>query len=76
MAVDGSEQVQAAAADLAAGLPSALAPLAELAYNYRWSWTGGDALFAAVDGARFARTRHNPVALLRGAHRCQSAWAN
>ena len=64
-AVDGTEQVRSAVADLSASLPAPLAPLAELAYNYRWSWTGGDALFAAIDEARFARLRRNPVALLR-----------
>ncbi len=69
MASDGSAQLAAAASDLAASLPSVLAPLAELAYNYRWSWTGGDAIFAAVDEARFARCRRNPVFMLRSARR-------
>lgn len=69
MAADGSDQIAAAVADLAAALPEGLAPLAELAYNYRWSWTGGDAIFSAVDAARFARLRRNPVALLRSSPR-------
>jgi hypothetical protein len=34
----GSWELAAAAATLASGLPPELAPLARIAYNYRWSW--------------------------------------
>ena len=37
----GSWELAAAAATLASGLPPELAPLARLAYNYRWSWEPG-----------------------------------
>ena len=63
---DGREDVRRAAEDLAGRLPDALAPLARLAYNYRWSWLpGGPELFQAVDAERFALTGQNPVRLLQ-----------
>jgi len=53
---------------LAERLPEPLAPLARLAYNYRWSWApGGHELFAAVDAERFERCARNPVRLLQEA---------
>jgi starch phosphorylase len=52
--------------DLAERLPPALAPLAGLAYNYRWSWApGGPELFASIDPDRFVRCCENPVRLLQ-----------
>lgn len=61
-ATDGRER---AIALLAERLPEALAPLARLAYNYRWSWTpGGAEVFAAIDPARWASTAGNPVRTL------------
>ena len=46
----GSEELRFAADQLAARLPSALAPLARIAFNYRWSWTAhGGELFATVE---------------------------
>jgi len=64
----GSEDVRRAADELAARLPSNLAPLARVAFNYRWSWTrGGDALFAAVDPYRWKLCHGNPVRLLQEA---------
>ena len=63
---DGLLDVQRAAEDLAGRLPPALAPLARLAYNYRWSWLpGGPELFASVDPQRFELCNHNPVRLLQ-----------
>jgi starch phosphorylase len=63
---DGREDIQFAAEDLAERLPTALAPLARLAYNYRWSWLpGGPELFRAVDAERFALCLDNPVRLLQ-----------
>jgi glycogen phosphorylase len=63
---DGHEDVGRAAAELAERLPDALAPLARLAFNYRWSWLpGGSELFNAVDAERFAVCGQNPVRLLQ-----------
>ena len=65
---DGREDIRRAAEELAERLPDALAPLARLAYNYRWSWLpGGPELFQSVDPARFALTLQNPVRLLQEA---------
>jgi glycogen phosphorylase len=65
---DGREDVRRAAAELAERIPEPLAPLARLAYNYRWSWLpGGPDVFAAVDADRFALANQNPVRLLQEA---------
>jgi starch phosphorylase len=65
---DGREDVRRAADDLAGRLPDPLAPLARLAYNYRWSWLpGGPELFRSVDPARFEICCENPVRLLQEA---------
>ncbi len=65
---DGREDIRRAAEELAARIPDALAPLARLAYNYRWSWLpGGPELFRAIDADRFALTLQNPVRLLQEA---------
>jgi len=64
----GGEDIARVAALLAARIPDALAPLARLAFNYRWSWAlGGSELFAAVDPDRWAICHHNPVRLLQEA---------
>jgi starch phosphorylase len=64
----GSGDVSRAAEELAERLPSALAPLARLAYNYRWSWLpGGADLFRAVDRERFEACQQNPVRMLQEA---------
>jgi starch phosphorylase len=63
---NGNVDIRRAAEDLAQGLEPALAPLARLAYNYRWSWmAGGHELFASVDAERFAFCSENPVRLLQ-----------
>src|SRR5437764_6914463 len=63
---DGREDVRRAAEDLAERLPDALAPLARLAYNYRWSWLpGGPEVFSALDPERFTLACQNPVRLLQ-----------
>ena len=65
---DGLWDVRRAAEDLAARLPAALAPLARLAFNYRWSWlAGGHGLFASIDASRFELCNFNPVRLLQEA---------
>ena len=64
--LDGSADVLRAAEDLAARLPDQLAPLARLAFNYRWSWLpGAPELFQSLDPARFALCLQNPVRLLQ-----------
>jgi glycogen phosphorylase len=64
----GGDDLAAAAAALAARIPAELAPLARLAYTYRWSWMrGGDSLFAAVDAHRWKLCGANPVRLLQEA---------
>jgi starch phosphorylase len=61
----GAAQVSAAAEQLAERLPEPLRPLADLAYNYRWSWDpDGPATFAAIDPERWSQVDANPVRLL------------
>ena len=61
----GDHDVANAVAALAARLPEPLAPLAELAYNYRWTWApDGAGTFAAIDPDGWARVGANPVRLL------------
>jgi glycogen phosphorylase len=62
----GRGDIDCAAGDLAERLPPALAPLARLAFNYRWSWLpGGPELFRSVDPERFELCLQNPVRLLQ-----------
>jgi starch phosphorylase len=63
---DGATDLARAVADLAERLPEPLAPLARIAYNYRWSWTpGGPDLFRAIDPERYELSCENPVRLLQ-----------
>jgi glycogen phosphorylase len=67
-APDGAADVERAAAELADRIPEPLAPMARLAYNYRWAWLpGGPELFASVDSERFELCLQNPVRLLQEA---------
>lgn len=62
---NGRRDLELAADDLAQRLPEALAPLARLAFNYRWSWMpGAGELFASLDPDRFELCLQNPVRLL------------
>ena len=62
----GALDLGRAAAELAGRLPEPLAPLARLAYNYRWSWLpGGHDLFRSLDPERWELCLHNPVRLLQ-----------
>src|SRR5690242_18100039 len=62
----GAADLDAAAAALATRLPAELAPLAEVAYNYRWSWTpAGPELFSGIDPTRWGLCHGNPVRLLQ-----------
>jgi starch phosphorylase len=64
----GADDIRRAAEELAERLPDRLAPLARLAYNYRWTWLPGAAqLFAAIDHERFELCLQNPVRLLQEA---------
>jgi glycogen phosphorylase len=50
---------------LRAKLPLPLKPLADLAYNYWWSWTADRlSLFQSINPDEWDRCGHNPVALL------------
>jgi starch phosphorylase len=65
---DGALDIERAASELAGRLPEPLAPLARLAYNYRWSWlAGGHELFRGIDPDRWELCMHNPVRLLQEA---------
>jgi starch phosphorylase len=65
---DGREDIERAIEELAERLPPQLAPVARLAYNYRWSWMpGGAELFASIDRERFELSLQNPVRLLQEA---------
>jgi glycogen phosphorylase len=65
----GSSDLRAAAVALRTRLPEPLAPLAAIAYNYRWSWTpGGHELFAEIDPKRWELTLRNPIRQLAEAH--------
>jgi starch phosphorylase len=75
----GAGDVARCADMLATRLPAALRPLADIAYNYRWSWTpGAPELFATVDPDRWAAGDGNPVHLLQETSpaRLEAAAAN
>ena len=62
----GDEELCLRAADLAGRLPEALAPLARIAYNYRWRWyPGGKEVFRSIDPDRWELCGENPVRLLQ-----------
>jgi len=64
--IEASVELRRRAEDLAARLPSELAPFARLAFNYRWSWLpGGPRVFSALDPVRFQACLQNPVRLLQ-----------
>ncbi len=61
----GDRDLAREAEELAAKLPPVLAPLAQMAFNYRWSWApGGPDLYREVDPYRWGLQRENPVRLL------------
>jgi starch phosphorylase len=64
--LDGTSDLARAVESLARRLPEPLNPLAQIAYNYRWSWTpGGRELFQQFGAHRFALSGENPVRFLR-----------
>jgi glycogen phosphorylase len=65
----GSNDLRAASAALRSRLPEPLHALADIAYNYRWSWTpGGPELLASVDPRRWELCLGNPVRLIEEVH--------
>jgi starch phosphorylase len=66
VAMRGDQELSFRAADLAGRLPEALAPLARIAYNYRWRWyPGGKEVFRSIDPVRWELCGENPVRLLQ-----------
>ncbi|HET6277291.1 MAG TPA: alpha-glucan family phosphorylase, partial [Candidatus Polarisedimenticolia bacterium] len=64
----GVKDVRRAAQALATNVPSRLAPLARVAYNYAWSWhLDGDHLFRDIDAYRWRLCGQNPVRFLHEA---------
>jgi starch phosphorylase len=62
---DGRRDVENAVTALAERLPENLRPLARLAFNYRWSWTGdGCNVFRDLDPPLWERSQGNPRALI------------
>ncbi|MCW2992093.1 MAG: glycosyltransferase family 1 protein [Solirubrobacterales bacterium] len=62
----GADDLRRAAEALASRLPEPLAPLARIAFNYRWSWLpGGPELFESIAPHRWALCANNPVRMLQ-----------
>ncbi len=58
---DGRRDIERAIAELAERLPIPLAPLARVAYNYRWAWLAdGAAVFRDIDPALWRHGECNP----------------
>ena len=63
---DGTNDLARAVERLARRLPESLHPLAQIAYNYSWSWVpGGRELFRRFGIHRFRLSGENPVRFLR-----------
>ncbi|BAY62428.1 putative alpha-glucan phosphorylase [Calothrix brevissima NIES-22] len=63
-----NNSVMTAALRLSEKLPFVLKRLADLAYNYWWSWSSDRiALFQSIDPQEWERCGHNPVAILESA---------
>jgi starch phosphorylase len=64
----GVKDVRRAAQILAGRVPGRLAPLAEVAYNFSWTWRrDGERIFRDIDDYRWRMCRQNPVRLLQEA---------
>ncbi len=62
----GEDDLRRGAVALADRLPGPLAPLARIAFNYRWSWlAGGAELFEDIAPHRWALCANNPVRMLQ-----------
>ena len=65
VANDGRRDMERAITELENRLPLPLAPLARIAYNYRWAWTpGGAALFRDIEPSIWRRSECNPCYVL------------
>ena len=65
--MDGTRDIARGVSRLRARLPAPLAPLASVAYNYRWAWSaGGPDLFRRMDPAGWERSGENPLLLSLG----------
>jgi starch phosphorylase len=63
--MSGAKDIRRAAQALAAHVPSRLAPLARVAYNYCWVWhPDGEQVFRDIDAHRWRLCRQNPVRFL------------
>ncbi len=72
--IPGDSDIRIAVAGMAGRLPPELAPLAELAFNYWWSWAeGGPQLFDRIYPERWDRACNNPVRLLEEVPRTRLA---
>ncbi len=61
----GAADVAERVAQLAARMPDSFTPLAQVAFNYRWSWLPeGDAVFGELDSERWRLANANPVRFL------------
>ena len=64
----GAKDVRRAAQALARFVPARLAPLARVAYNFRWVWhPDGEQVFRDIDDHRWRLCRQNPVRFLQEA---------
>jgi starch phosphorylase len=64
----GARDIRRAAQILASRIPGRLAPLANVAYNYSWTWRAdGDQVFRSIDPYRWRLCRQNPVRMLQEA---------
>jgi starch phosphorylase len=64
----GARDTRRAAQILASRVPGRLAPLAEVAYNFSWTWRqDGEQVFRSIDAYRWRTCRQNPVRLLQEA---------
>jgi starch phosphorylase len=65
MPYPGDDDLERAAASLAAKIPPELAPLARAAYDFAWTWTpDGREVFQAIDAGRYWFYSGNPVQVL------------
>jgi glycogen phosphorylase len=73
----GSRDLGERIAELADRLPSGLRPLAEVAYDYRWSWArDGNALFRDINPHRWQLSGENPVRFLSDLWPSTQDWAS